>query len=71
MFERRFTLSKSLYEKVEEASQALGCASVKEFVERTLEMEADKILSKSEKSEVSEEEANQIAEKLKGLGYIE
>lgn len=71
MFEPKVKIRKTLYDKIESASQAMGCASVEEFVEKTLEAEAERVLSQSGKENISKEEIEDISNKLKGLGYLD
>jgi hypothetical protein len=56
-------LNKSLWAKVKKCSEAGGYSSPQEFVEHVLEKE----LKSFEESESDEE----IARKLKGLGYLD
>lgn len=56
-------LPKTLWERVERASQAAGYASAEEFVEHLLNRE----LKKLEPTEPDEH----IVERLKGLGYLD
>ncbi len=71
MFGPKIKISKTLLGKLKAAAETSGCASVQEFAERVLEREADKILSRAGKNELSEKEVEDIANKLKGLGYLE
>ena len=71
MFDPKIKLSKELYEKLGQAATALGCASVQEFVERTLEQEAERVLRETGKANPSAAEVDDIANKLKGLGYLD
>jgi hypothetical protein len=71
MFGKKVSVSNNLFAKLETASQILGCSSVEEFVERTLESEADRILTQATKDRVSKAEVDEITSKLKGLGYLE
>ncbi len=64
-------LRKSLYDKLKVAAEIAGASSIEEFAERILEQEAEKILSKGAKGEASKEDIEDIANKLKGLGYLE
>lgn len=68
---KKIKVSDELYEKLETAAQILGCASLDEFVERTLEGEADRILTQASKEKFSKADVDEIAAKLKGLGYLE
>ncbi len=56
-------LEKNLWERVKRASEAEGYSSPEEFVEHVLEKE----LAKTEQTDSDEE----IANKLKGLGYLD
>jgi len=56
-------LKKTLWERVKKCSEAAGYSSPEEFVEHVLEKE----LARLEDAESDEE----IARKLKGLGYLE
>ena len=58
-----FKLKKELAPRVKRCAQAGGYSSVQEFIDHVLEKE----LSKIEESESDEE----IARKLKGLGYLD
>lgn len=71
MFGPKIKISQSLYEKLKKAAETAGCSSLDEFAERALEREADKILARAGKNELSKEEVEDIANKLKGLGYSE
>ncbi len=64
-------ISSGLWEKLELASQIRGASSPDELVEKILEIEVDKILQKAGKNAVSQQEVDDIANKLKGLGYLE
>jgi uncharacterized protein (DUF1778 family) len=71
MFGPKFKVSQALYDKVKQAAELLGSASVEEFVERTLEREAEKVLNQNSAGVVSDQEVEKISSKLKGLGYLE
>lgn len=71
MFKPKVTIRKPIYDKIKTATEMLGSASVEEFVERTLESEADRIINQSASGNVSAEEVDKISSKLKGLGYLE
>ncbi len=71
MFGPKVKLSKELYDKVRITAETLGCASVEEFVSGILEREIDELLAQAGKNEASPEEIEEIANKLKGLGYLE
>ena len=63
MLKPTIKLNKELWAKVKKCSEAGGYSSPEEFVEHVLEKE----LAAYEESESDEE----IARKLKGLGYLE
>jgi metal-responsive CopG/Arc/MetJ family transcriptional regulator len=63
MLKPTIKLNKELWAKVKKCSEAGGYSSPEEFVEHVLEKE----LAAFEESESDEE----IARKLKGLGYLE
>lgn len=70
MFDPKIKIRRLLMDKLKAASDTLGC-SVEELVDQVLEREVDRMLSKSGRSEVSQAEVDDIANKLKGLGYLE
>jgi metal-responsive CopG/Arc/MetJ family transcriptional regulator len=63
MFKTTIKLDKNLWEKIKKCASAAGYSSPEEFVQHILERE----ISKFEDSDSDEE----IARKLKGLGYLE
>jgi hypothetical protein len=63
MFKGTIKLNKDLTARVKRCSEAAGYSSADEFVQHVLERE----LAKIEQSDSDEE----IAKKLKGLGYLE
>ncbi|MBN9661914.1 MAG: ribbon-helix-helix protein, CopG family [Acidobacteria bacterium] len=63
MFSTSIKLKKELAERVKRCAEAGGYSSVQEFVEHVLERE----LARIETSDSDEE----IAKKLKGLGYLD
>ena len=72
MFQKKIRVGKKLYGKLAQAAEALGCSSVEEFVERTREQEADRVLAEAGGApSAAKTEAEKVAEKLKGLGYME
>ena len=64
-------INSALWEKLELAAQIRGASSPDELVEKILEIEIDKILQKAGKNAVSDKDVEDIANKLKGLGYLE
>lgn len=71
MFEPKIKVKKELWNKLQNASRILGCSSVEEFVERTLESEVDRIITQNTKGQVSQSDVEEISAKLKGLGYLD
>ena len=71
MFGPKIKVSKSLYDKLKKASEVAGCSSLEEFVDGILNREAQRIITQVGKDSVSKEEMEDIANKLKGLGYLE
>ena len=71
MFGNKIKLSSSVYELVKQAAEIRGASSVEEFVEGILAREAQKIVMEAGKGEMSKDEIEDIANKLKGLGYLE
>ncbi len=71
MFGKKLKLSDELAEKLRVAAQIAGAASVEEFALRILEAEAAKVLASTGKREASKQEVEDIANQLKGLGYLE
>ena len=63
MFSPKIKLDKSLYDRVREASEHAGYASVDEFISHVLEREVSSILEQNEDA--------QVEQQLRGLGYIE
>jgi hypothetical protein len=71
MFKPKISLSKEAYEKIRLAAEVSGCASVEEFAAGILTSEADRILTQAGKQDLSASEVEDIAQKLKGLGYLD
>lgn len=71
MFGYKLKLSAELAEKLRVAAQIAGAASTEEFAVRILETEVERVLASTGKKEASPEEVEDIANKLKGLGYLE
>lgn len=63
MFKSTIKLNKDLWEKIKRCAEAGGYSSPQEFIQHVLEKE----IAKVEEAESDEE----IANKLKGLGYLE
>lgn len=70
MFDPKVKIRRVLMDKLAAAAEVMGC-TVEELVDQVLEREVDRVLSKSGRSEVSQAEVDDIANKLKGLGYLE
>lgn len=71
MFGNKIKLPDSVYELVKQAAEISGASSVEEFVEGVLEREAQQIIMNAGKGEISKDQIEDIANKLKGLGYLE
>jgi|GEM_PF-1978607 len=72
MFTPKIKVPTELYKKLSDAAALAGCTSVQEFAEGVLQREAERILTQQgSKAKVSAEEVNEIASKLKGLGYLD
>jgi hypothetical protein len=66
MFGSKIRLDEDLLERCKQHAQAAGYSSVEEFVTHVLERE---LRSKQPRSQENDEE--EIAKRLRGLGYIE
>ena len=66
----KFSVDDVVYQKVKVAAGILGC-SLDEFVAKALEQECDRVLSQGSNQSPSAADVDQIAEQLKGLGYLE
>ncbi len=71
MFKPKLAVSKLVIDKINVASQILGCASPEEFAEKVLLAEADKVIASTSSKKVSEQDVADITNQLKGLGYLE
>ena len=73
MFGNKIKVSSELYKKMKEAAKVLGAVSIDEFAEQILERESERIINEASKSkaDLSAKEVENIANKLKGLGYLE
>lgn len=66
----KIKLSDTLYQKVRVAAGILGC-TIEEFIDQELEGAAERVMSQTSNREPSEADVEDIANKLKGLGYLE
>ena len=71
MFDPKIKLSKVVYDKARRAAELSGCSTIEEYIEKIVERDADRVLSQSGNKTVSQEEVDNIANQLKGLGYLE
>ena len=71
MFGAKLKISDEILKKVRIASEIIGAASMDEFAAKVLETEADKIIATTGNREASQADVDDIANKLKGLGYLE
>ena len=70
MFKPKISIASNIHEKIRMAAENLGC-SIEEFASKTLETEADRVISQSGAAGPSTADVEDIANKLKGLGYLE
>ena len=71
MFRPKIKVSQALYDKIKLACEVRGGSSIDEFVEKIVTDEVDSILRQAGKADLSASEVEDIANKLKGLGYLE
>ena len=71
MFGKKIKVTNELYERIVKAAGVAGCASIEEFVQGILEREAQRIITQAGKDAPTGKEVEDIANKLKGLGYLE
>lgn len=71
MFDPKIKIRKALHEKLTLAAEIRGVASIEELAEQLLEKSVDEILRTAGKAEVNSEDVEAIAQKLKGLGYLD
>jgi len=71
MFGSKLKISDDVLKKVRIASEIIGAASVDEFASKVLETEAERIIASTGNREASAADVEDIANKLKGLGYLE
>ena len=71
MFKPKIKISDAVLEKARRAAEQLGSASLDEYIEKIVERDADRVLSQSNNKKLSEAEVQNIANSLKGLGYLE
>jgi hypothetical protein len=71
MFGSKLKISDDILKKVRIASEIIGAASIEEFAAKILETESDRIIASTGNREATAQEVEDIANKLKGLGYLE
>lgn len=71
IFGPKIKISDTLIEKVKEACELTGSVTPDEFVERAVQKEVDRVFSQAPQREISKSEVDDIAAKMKGLGYLE
>jgi hypothetical protein len=69
MLQPTIKLNKNLWTKVKKCSEAAGYSTPKEFVEHVLEREVAKLENTAGRKDASSDK--DIANKLRGLGYLE
>lgn len=67
----KIKLSPAIFELVKQAAEIRGTSSIEEFIESVLERESQRIIDEAGKGQVSQAAIDDIANKLKGLGYLE
>jgi hypothetical protein len=70
MFSKKIKIPDALWAELEQICQSIGC-SIEEFATKAIEREVQKAQSSSGRSEATASEVEAIANKMKGLGYIE
>ena len=68
---KKIAIPPALYQKLEQACELTGSSSVEELALRAIEKEVDRVLSQKARKELSASEVEDIAAKMKGLGYLE
>ncbi len=71
MFKKSIKIDNVLFDKLTVAAQIKKCSSMEEFALQVLEAEADKVLTETAKGDLSQDQIDDITNKLKGLGYLE
>ena len=71
MFDPKVKLSKRVHDKARVAAKLAGSASIEEFIESIVEKESDRIIGSTSNPNLSSKEAEEIANSMKGLGYLE
>lgn len=71
LFRKKINVSDATMELIAKAVEISGASSVDEFAEQVLSKESERIINQAGKGDVSQEEIDDIANKLKGLGYLE
>jgi hypothetical protein len=67
---KKVTLEDGVLEKVRVAATILGCSS-EEFIAQAVEREAERVIAQTGSKEPTAAEVEEIAQQLKGLGYLE
>lgn len=68
---KKIKISDELYSDLDRVCQMVGSSSVEELIERILKAEVEKLMKDAGKQELTAAEIDDIANKMKGLGYIE
>ena len=74
MFDPKIKFNPELMRRLKEAAKSSGASSVDEFVQRILELELERMEREKKKQapgKASQQEIDDITNKLKGLGYID
>ncbi len=67
----KLKISDAVIALVERAAEISGASSIDEFADNVLEREAQRIINEAGKGDISQAAIDDIANKLKGLGYLE
>jgi len=66
----KIKLSDTVFQKARVAAGILGC-SIEEFIERSIEGEAERTMAQTSNKEPTQAEVDEISKQLQGLGYLE
>ena len=71
IFRKKINVSDATLELINKAVEISGASSVDEFAEQILSKESSRIINQAGKGDVTQDQSDEIANKLKGLGYLE
>ena len=67
---KKVTIDDAVYQKAKVAAGLVGC-SVEELIAKAIEREAEKVMAATSNKNPSAAEVDEIANQLKGLGYLD